>query len=68
MLGASFSPPACSATGFLIGAYRGVCLSDCLSFGIEGIVLGRGDCSSNHTCAPCTNPLTGEPTGAPGCP
>ncbi len=67
-LQASFTPPACSATGFLVGDYTGVCLSDCLSFGIQGLALARGDCSDHHTCAPCKNPLTGQPTGAPGCP
>lgn len=64
----SFKPPACTATGFLVGAYTGVCLSDCLSFGIEGIALAQGTCDDIHTCAPCTNPLTKQPTGAPGCP
>ncbi|HZS38313.1 MAG TPA: hypothetical protein VFF06_15855 [Polyangia bacterium] len=67
-LQASFSPPACSASGFLVGSYTGVCLSDCLSFGIQGLLLAKGDCSDNHTCAPCKNPLTGAATGAPGCP
>ncbi len=67
-LQASFTPPACSASGFLVGDYTGVCLSNCLSFGIEGIALARGNCDHDHTCAPCSNPLTGQPTGAPGCP
>ena len=65
---ASFKPTACTATGFLVGSYTGVCLSNCLSFGIQGIVLAQGDCDGIHTCAPCTNPLSGQPTGAPGCP
>jgi hypothetical protein len=64
----SFKPPACTATGFLVGSYTGVCLSNCLSFGIEGIALAQGSCDSIHTCAPCKNPLTGAATGAPGCP
>ncbi len=68
MLQASFTPPACTANGFLIGTYSGVCLSDCLQFGLQGIVLARGNCAGDHTCAPCQNPLTGQPTGAPGCP
>ena len=65
---ATFKPAACSATGFLVGAYTGVCLSSCLSFGIQGIALAQGSCDDIHTCAPCTNPLSGQPTGAPGCP
>jgi hypothetical protein len=64
----SFKPPTCTATGFLIGQYTGVCLSNCLSFGIQGLTLAQGSCDDVHTCAPCTNPLTGQPTGAPGCP
>jgi hypothetical protein len=67
-LQASFTPPACSATGFLVGDYTGVCLSDCLSFGLQGIVLAKGNCTDQHTCAPCKNPLSGQATGAPGCP
>jgi hypothetical protein len=68
MLQASFMPPTCSATGFLVGNYTGVCLSDCLKFGLQGIVLARGNCPQDHKCAPCKNPLTGQATGAPGCP
>jgi hypothetical protein len=68
MLKTPFTPQACSGNAFLLGAYTGVCLSNCLSFGIQGILLGQGDCDSVHTCAPCTNPLTGAATGAPGCP
>jgi hypothetical protein len=65
---ATFEPAACTATGFLVGNYSGVCLSDCLSFGLQGLALARGTCGDDHTCAPCENPLTGQPTGAPGCP
>ncbi len=64
----TFHPPSCTATGFLVGSYTGVCLSKCLSFGIQGIALAQGTCDDLHTCAPCTNPLTAQPTGAPGCP
>jgi hypothetical protein len=60
--------PACAASGFLSGDYTGVCLSDCLSFGIQGLALAQGNCSDDYTCAPCISPLSGEPTGAPGCP
>lgn len=65
---ATFRPPTCAATGFLVGSYAGVCLSNCLSFGIQGLALAQGTCDGEHTCAPCTNPLTGQPSGAPGCP
>jgi hypothetical protein len=58
--------PTCNANSFILGNYTGVCLSDCLDFGIQGIALARGSCSNNFTCAPCTQ--NGQPTGAPGCP
>jgi hypothetical protein len=56
----------CTANSFILGNYTGVCLSDCFSFGIQGLALSRGSCASNYKCAPCTQ--NGEPTGAPGCP
>jgi hypothetical protein len=68
MLDMTYVPPACSANSFLIGAYTGVCLSDCLDFGLAGIAMANGDCADHFKCAPCTNPLSGAPTGAPGCP
>lgn len=69
MLAMPFTPKACSATAFLTGAYTGVCLSKCLSFGfIQSLGIAQGDCDDIHECAPCTNPLTQQPTGAPGCP
>jgi hypothetical protein len=58
--------PTCSANSFILGNYTGVCLSDCFSFGIQGLALSRGNCMSGYTCAPCTQ--NGQPTGAPGCP
>jgi hypothetical protein len=62
----NYKPQACNANSLLIGAYTGVCLSDCLKFGIQGIALSRGNCPSDYKCAPCTR--NGQPTGAPGCP
>lgn len=58
--------PACAANSFILGNYTGVCLSDCLSFGIQGIALSRGNCNNNYKCVPCER--NGQPTGAPGCP
>ena len=58
--------PACNANSFILGNYTGVCLSDCLDFGIQGVALARGNCQANYKCAPCTQ--NGQPTGAPGCP
>jgi len=58
--------PACTANSVILGNYTGVCLSDCLDFGIQGVALAKGSCSSGFTCAPCEQ--FGQPTGAPGCP
>ena len=58
--------PACNANSFILGDYTGVCLSDCLEFGIQGLALAKGNCESGFKCAPCER--NGEPTGAPGCP
>jgi hypothetical protein len=60
--------PACTASGLLTGEYTGVCLADCLEYGIQGLAVKQGDCAEDYRCAPCENPLSGEPTGAPGCP
>jgi hypothetical protein len=58
--------PTCNANSIILGSYTGVCLSDCLDFGIQGIALARGNCAANNKCAPCVQ--NGQPTGAPGCP
>lgn len=60
--------PACTASGLLTGDYTGVCLADCLEYGIQGLAVKQGSCADDYRCAPCVNPLSGEPTGAPGCP
>jgi hypothetical protein len=64
LLGGPF--PTCTASSFILGDYTGVCLSDCLSFGIQGLALSGGSCANDYTCVPCEQ--GGEPTGAPGCP
>jgi hypothetical protein len=69
MIPASFMPTACTGNGFLTGQYTGVCLSKCLHYGfIQQLGIDHGTCDDLHDCAPCKNPLTGQPTGAPGCP
>ena len=35
---------------------------------IQSLGIAQGSCDDLHECAPCKNPLTGQPTGAPGCP
>lgn len=69
MLQPNFKGPACSGSTLLGGSYTGVCLSDCLSFSfIQSLGISKGNCLQGFKCAPCTNPLSGKPTGAPGCP
>src|SRR5262249_48348479 len=39
------APMKCSASGLiLIGDYTGVCLSECLRLGVQGLLLGTGNC------------------------
>lgn len=58
--------PTCSANSLLLGNYTGVCLSECLEFGIQGLALAQGNCGGDYKCVPCEQ--FGSPTGAPGCP
>ncbi len=69
MIPVTFHPTACTGSGLLTGSYTGVCLSKCLHYGfIQSLGVDHGSCDSLHDCAPCKNPLTGQNTGAPGCP
>jgi hypothetical protein len=65
-LNPDFKPMACSAFNLLLGNYTGVCLSDCLQFGLQSLGISKGNCDDQHKCVPCTQ--NGKPTGAPGCP
>ncbi len=72
-LSASFVPQACKADdsviGFFTGSYKGVCVSLCVPQDFtEGLGTGQGNCDDLHFCAPCTDPISGDPTGVPGCP
>jgi hypothetical protein len=63
-----FEAEQCDGNLLLAGPYRGVCLPNCLDIPLD-ILIGRGSCSSrDDDCVPCQNPLTQQPTGAPGCP
>jgi len=46
--------------------YDGVCLSDCLNIPSKDL-LSRDGCATGDLCVPCLHPVTGAPTGAPGC-
>jgi hypothetical protein len=46
--------------------YEGVCLSKCLKIPLD-FLIWSGTCPGTHDCVPCTDPMSGKPTGAPGC-
>lgn len=62
----NFSPMTC-VDGSVLGDGPGVCLPACLP-AVQGLLqdltLDQEGCPSNHLCAPCDNPITGDPTGA----
>ncbi|MBS2015073.1 MAG: hypothetical protein JST00_19435 [Deltaproteobacteria bacterium] len=61
-------PQKCRGSVALLGAYDGVCISTCVPRDfLAQIGTSQGNCDALHFCAPCKNPLTGQPTGAPGC-
>jgi hypothetical protein len=59
-----YTPTSCETDGLFGGGEAGVCVPDCLVTGIQGALVGQSTCQDDWKCAPCTNPLTGEPTGA----
>jgi hypothetical protein len=66
-LDGTYTPPTCE-TGliqFLFGSdfAEGRCLPDCLP-DVQNFLIGQDDCDEGMKCAPCLNPLTGEPSGA----
>ena len=62
--GKEFKGTKCTPN-FLLGGGAGVCLSKCLEFGLQGIILTQEQCTPDQVCAPCV--FGGKPTGAPGC-
>ena len=64
----TFVPRSCTIGWmeiFTPGSGAGGCLSDCIP---ETSVLSQEDCPAHYKCAPCTDPLSGMPTGACGPP
>jgi hypothetical protein len=65
----NYQPEACVSRTLadlcVFGGSPGVCLPECLP-ALRDIswALCSGSCSSGWTCAPCEDPLSGEPTGA----
>ena len=62
-----FQPMTCWDEQPIGDAKPGVCLPACLP-AVQGLLqdllLDQEGCPASHKCAPCDNPLTGEPTGA----
>jgi hypothetical protein len=62
-----YVPPKCTASS-LLGKYDGVCISSCVKRDFfTQLGTAQGTCAAGSFCAPCKNPLTGGPSGAPGC-
>jgi hypothetical protein len=63
-----YVPPSCDTglLGALLGDKfkAGVCLPDCIP-AVSNFLIGKGSCQTDgDKCAPCLNPLTGQPSGA----
>ena len=57
----TFHPQECTS----VGGAEGRCLSKCVSLVSKNSdLLPAGGCAANELCAPCTDPRTGELTGA----
>jgi hypothetical protein len=59
-------PPSCTVSWAALfgGDGRGACLSDCFPAVRDEAFLSQEDCMPGYKCAPCTDPLSGMPTGA----
>jgi hypothetical protein len=62
----NFKGTACSAEIPFVASYTGVCLPKCLDIPLD-FLIGSGTCGGNDDCVPCVDPVSGQPTGAPGC-
>jgi hypothetical protein len=41
----------------------GACLPDCIP-AVDNLLIGQDDCADGYKCAPCLDPLSGDPSGA----
>jgi hypothetical protein len=41
----------------------GACLPDCIP-AVDNFLIGQDDCTDGYKCAPCLDPLSGDPSGA----
>lgn len=62
----AFAGAPCVGEPLFLDPYDGVCLPECLDIPLS-FTMDQGECPDTFLCVPCTNPLTGEPSGAPGC-
>ncbi len=67
MIEGDYVAQSCSATGvsLIFGSkYKpGACMPDCLP-DVQNPLLGKNGCDDGYKCAPCYDPLTGNPSGA----
>lgn len=59
--GGQLTPTPCRAVAGAEGRCSTICLSDVADM---APMLEQGDCGSDELCAPCFNPIDGEPTSA----
>jgi len=58
-----YRPPPCRTEGLIGGGQPGACLPACV-IGPAALFLSQSSCAEWEKCAPCTDPLSGEDTGA----
>jgi hypothetical protein len=67
--GVPFYPQACETSfwlQFLLGSQysEGGCLPECIPKVADAPLVDQGDCPDAWKCVPCTDPQTGQPSGA----
>jgi len=64
LLDPGYTFPSCMTEGLIGGGDPGACVPDCMVGGFEGFLLNQSTCAEGELCAPCMDPITGDPTGA----
>jgi hypothetical protein len=62
----TFVPEPCTGSILFTNPYSGVCMPKCIQIPFD-FLIWKGSCNKGYECVPCLDPLSGEPSGAPGC-